>query len=893
MRSGSGKALSTLCKKLEQIEPNALRGGVALGLRLLQHPSLAAYRDDPLRLLSGEYPSLDAVERALRERLGSLPPDSSGAVGAVWGALYLPAEARAVPIKIRALVLDGAAETLALRPLSPELTLSLMAASNVARRFSGRSDGQILLDLDAEGLDDSLVGAVAGDSLGLPILLALWSALAAVPLPLDLGATGAVGRGGDDRIGEVGWVEEKRAALARIGVRLIAPGEVPRVDDALRAARTAPKPAAASDALSEPLTPLVGRGQEIVALTQLLSAEGTRLVTLTGPGGVGKTRLALEAARWLSARFPDGVRTLSLAEAPVGGNLRERLAAALGTPSEHFVSRRLLLVLDNGETALSEMAALAELLSAAPGVVCLATSRVVLGLRGEKRVEVSGLAPRDAAALFVARARDADSDFLEEHDRVREIALRLEGLPLAIELAASRVRLLPLKELQERLDDALSLLTTRSRDVPARQRTMRATLEWSVSFLETEERRLLRSLSVFEGGFTARAASALLGEDALDDLGRLEEASLIRVERLPGRETRFYLLMLVREYAAELAAAEEELTGWKKSHTDYFLSEALDAWGVGRRDISRYDSYESDIENFRAMFLRLSEAATPFPTEAVAAMTRFLRRRGRWIELEDWLSRVRGRHRTPLGPGDAAKILLARAALDRLHGPLKRAARRTDAAYRLARRASDDLLAAEALAIRATLSARAGRFAEARDDLDAALPVYERCGDDLGRLAAQGNRGGVRWRAGRIAEAAEDFDAVLALARKLGGRRDEAMAGINLAAVRLALEDIPGSLRAASASLEIVPDLPNRAWALRYLGEGLIRADRPDAGRRCLEQARAVGLRSRLGDDFFREIEAILPAEKTSVAFDAAEWPLPRLLEMDWLRPVVQELLAG
>src|SRR5215469_131125 len=322
-------------------------------------------------------------------------------------------------------------------------------------------------------------------------------------------------------------------------------------------------------ALPVPATPLVGRDRDAAAIGDLVVGEGVRLVTLTGPGGVGKSRLAVEVTGRLGPGFADGVRFADLAAVPAAELVAPAVAAALGlnTSGAQVISdvmaylrpRRLLLVLDNFEQVRGAAPLVADLLAAARGLVVLVTSRMVLRLSGEHEVPVPTLPVPDATAgsraararryaavqLFVERARAVAPGFGLTGGNaaaVAEICRRLDGLPLAIELAAARVKLLPPQALLARLGDRMELLTAGARDLPERQRTLRSTLDWSFDLLDAQEQRLFRRLSVFVGGCTLEAVEGLytaLGEmpaDVLDGVASLIDKSLLRQSEQEGEE---------------------------------------------------------------------------------------------------------------------------------------------------------------------------------------------------------------------------------------------------------------------------------------------------------------------------------------------------------------------
>ena len=363
--------------------------------------------------------------------------------------------------------------------------------------------------------------------------------------------------------------------------------------------------------LPVPATPLVGREQDAAAVEGLVGREGVRLVTLTGPGGVGKSRLAVEVADRLRASFADGARFVDLASVRAAELVAAVIAAGLGLSTSgarligdvksYLRGRRLLLVLDNFEQVTEAAPLVADLLGAAPAVVALVTSRTVLRIRGEHEWAVPTLpvpqstAGRDTAGLlqyasvglFVERARAAAPGFeltSENAEAVAEICRRLDGLPLAIELAAARVKLLPPQALLSRLGHRLSLLTGGARDLPERQRTLRSTLDWSFGLLSAGEQTLFARLGVFAGTFSLSAVEAVSGGaddvppadrdragQVIDTLGSLVDNSLVQAETR-GDEPRFRLLETIREYALDRL---REGADWRQAHdrhAGYFLA---------------------------------------------------------------------------------------------------------------------------------------------------------------------------------------------------------------------------------------------------------------------------------------------------------------------------------
>lgn len=412
--------------------------------------------------------------------------------------------------------------------------------------------------------------------------------------------------------------------------------------------------------LPDPPTPILGREQAVTSLVERLNRPGVRLLTLTGPGGVGKTRLALAVAAELAEGFPDGVVFVNLAPIADPDLVAPAVAHALGVHDaglepptarlrEFLRGRRLLLVLDNFEHVLDAAPLATDLLGAAPGLRILATSRARLRLSGEHEQAVPPLgladhgehATLDAAArspavqLFVARAQAVQDAFVltaENAAAVAAICRRLDGLPLAIELAAARVKVLPPVALLARLDRRLPLLTAGGRDLPARQQTMRDAIAWSYGLLPEPEQRLFRRLAVFVGGCTIEAAEAVanpsgdLGIDPFEGIASLVEASLLRREPGPGPDPRFTMLETVREFGLERLAAAGEFDEAHRRHADRFLAlaEHREPTSFFYVPVSGLDRLAADHDNLGAAFdwlyrrgaieacLRLAAACAPY-----------------------------------------------------------------------------------------------------------------------------------------------------------------------------------------------------------------------------------------------------------------------------------------
>jgi predicted ATPase/class 3 adenylate cyclase len=421
-------------------------------------------------------------------------------------------------------------------------------------------------------------------------------------------------------------------------------------------------------------TPLVGREKEVSEVRDLLGSEETRLLTLTGPGGIGKTRLALQAAADLLDDYPDGTFFAQLATLSEAELLLPAIAETLGVREtgeqpldeslkDYLSERRLLLLLDNFEQVLEAAPAVTELLAASPRLKVLATSRTSLRLYGEHVYPVPPLSMPDlksppslerltqyeAVGLFVERARAVKPDFSitnESAPAIAEICVRLDGLPLAIELAAARVTMLPPKAMLQRLSSRLKLLTGGARDLPERQRTLRATIEWSFALLEEGEQLLFGRLAVFSGGRTLEAIEAIcdaegdLPVDAFEGISSLLDKSLLRQEEGPNGEPRFVMLETVHEFAREKLQGSGEAEEIKRVHAQYFLTLAEEAYPEfkGASQLEWLERLEAEHDNMRvALTWALERKEVEVALRLGGALSFFWSGRGYHSEGRRWL----------------------------------------------------------------------------------------------------------------------------------------------------------------------------------------------------------------------------------------------------------------
>jgi predicted ATPase len=402
----------------------------------------------------------------------------------------------------------------------------------------------------------------------------------------------------------------------------------------------APAAAAPRTNLPRQATPLIGREQELEEVRARLRNGGGRLWTLTGPAGTGKTRLAIEAAAGLVDDFPDGTFFVALAPIVDPDLVLPTVADTVGMDKgagvdvadvveQSLADRKLLLVLDNFEHLLAAAPAVSRLVGTTNELAVLATSRERLHVGGERVYPVPPLRSDEAIPLFAERAEAVKPDFqLTEANEpvVREICRRLDGLPLAIELAAARIALFPPTALLDRLDERLKLLTGGGRDQPARHQTLRAAIDWSHDLLSEQDQMLLARLSVFAGGWTLEAAEAICDGDldVIDGLSSLVDKSLVRLEGTE-EEPRFAMLETIREYARERLEASGEAET-RRRHAEHFLgfAEQLEPALVGRGGREAQKRLFAELDNFRAaLSWAIETAAGSLALGLVWALWRF------------------------------------------------------------------------------------------------------------------------------------------------------------------------------------------------------------------------------------------------------------------------------
>jgi predicted ATPase/DNA-binding SARP family transcriptional activator len=496
--------------------------------------------------------------------------------------------------------------------------------------------------------------------------------------------------------------------------------------------------------LPVPASPLIGRQRELEEVRDLMHS--SRLLTLTGAGGSGKTRLALAVAAHIATEFSDGVRFVSLAALSDPALIEGTIASTVGAKedlAEFLMPKRLLLVLDNVEQLLPDAAPSVARLLAAPRVRVLATSRERLAISAEQEYPVPTLPHEDAVELFVQRARQLKPSF-EPDEHVMEIARRLDGLPLALELAASRIKVLTPQQIFERLTTSLDLLVGGARDAPERQRTLRATIHWSYDLLAAGEQRLFLQLAVFRGSFDLDAAVAVAGAD-VETLSSLIDKSLIRQRSDGGR---FFMLETIREFALETLnePTRDDVT---QRHADHYLLVAEEARQRGRDGnlSGALSILDAERENVRAALAQYeSTRATQQLFRLIEALAYYWIVRGQLREGDRWIQRALA-DSEEAEPRLVAELLIWQSDFVRLLGDLDGALTSAREALARSREIDDARLIARSLHEVGESFVALGDTAAAKNVYEQALEAARAAGEtaagtvgNLGDLAlAQGN----------------------------------------------------------------------------------------------------------------------------------------------------------
>jgi predicted ATPase/class 3 adenylate cyclase len=685
--------------------------------------------------------------------------------------------------------------------------------------------------------------------------------------------------------------------------------------------------------LQVPATVLVGRQAEVTRSLDLLSKEEFRLLTLLGPGGVGKTRVAIEVGERASVSYRDGAWFVALApifdRAAMVSEIARLLEIDVGaaqTPERALLGaladRELLLVMDNFEHLLAVAPLVAELLASCPRVDVLATSREPLRLRGERRLEVPPLALLDAVELFVQRAREVRNDLvLDDEDRqaIARIAARLDRLPLALELAAARVAVLGPRALDARLAERLDL-PEGPLDAPERQRTLSAAIDWSYRLLDDLDRRLLLSLAPFVGGVRADSAEELWGADAIDHLVALAEKSLLVHSEDSDREPRFTMLETIRQFALRQVEAERSTADASALQADHFAT-LVERAAAGLLSPGQYDwldRLEDDHANIRAAFDHLTEHSPGRALQMAANLEWFWFIRGYAAE---------GRHRLALalaaapddsphvgrapcvdgnlaiclgGPREAQQPLLmglplaqrdgeTRASIIALSnlglaaeafGDLRESEAWHERALAAAQAASDDWAHSTALSNHAVSLARTGNLERAHAMFEESLRLARRTGVASAVTLLANNLAEAALAAGDLDTAAALNDEVLACSRAMSAHPQIAYALLTRIQILLMSGDLDGAegcLGEAIDRIRATKDAENEASLLSMAGT--MAAMRTQGLRAALLWAAADQIRARVGTPDSQPAEDLRTAwqSRAAAAFpDEKSWEAAR-----------------
>jgi predicted ATPase/class 3 adenylate cyclase len=469
-----------------------------------------------------------------------------------------------------------------------------------------------------------------------------------------------------------------------------------------------------------PATPFLGRDAELPEVLQLLSRDDVRLLTLTGPGGTGKTRLAAQAAGLLADRYADGVWWVPLAPLRDSQLVLPTASQMLGAKNgvaDHIGDKSMLVLFDNFEQVVDAAPDVAQLLTSCSNLDVLVTSREPLHVTGEQEYAVPPLVDEEGVDFFVARARAITPDFKPD-ESVSAICRRLDDLPLALELAAARVKALTTEQILERLEQRLPLLTGGARDLPERQRTLRAAIEWSYELLDEPERQLFGRLGVFRGGCTLEAAEAAADAD-VETLQSLVDKSLLR-----HIGDRYWMLETIREYANELADNE-----MRRRHADYFIELAEEADPHLRGDPGEWlDRLEGEHNNFRAALDWLATAGeTQLSLRLAGSLQRFWFQKGHFAEGVRRLESALGADESPTAA--RAKALDGSAMLTIYERDTHTGAKRAEEALALHEALGDEWGSANSLSLFGHALADEGEFWRARPIFEEALRRFRAVGD--------------------------------------------------------------------------------------------------------------------------------------------------------------------